>query len=351
MTKKLKHPAAVYSNYGNFLARALEVARQKIDEYNFILGNFIRNTIGIKAFNKFLDIEISILERVGWEVFFSIAALVAAGFIAYYGGITTLIAANPTLAAIILVVTGGAIYIIYQNRKFVIASRDVGVRYKKDFDALIATYPELNNRIIKIDHLLDQCVESLIVEAFSISATDFKKKTSNQKQRVLQNTSKRDVKFDIPSGINMSNTRIVSKQIFLCYAKGDKTDVKRLYRTLKKIGLTPWMDEYNIVSGQDREMEIKKAIEESDFFIACLSHKSVDKEGHFQKEINLALDVLDTMPESKIFLIPARLDNCELPYQLKSTQPVNFFDQDGMKRLLNTLISQRKYPRRKNRKP
>ena len=39
---KLKHPSAVYTEFGNFLARALEVAREKIEEYNLFMNMLIK---------------------------------------------------------------------------------------------------------------------------------------------------------------------------------------------------------------------------------------------------------------------------------------------------------------------
>ena len=38
---------------------------------------------------------------------------------------------------------------------------------------------------------------------------------------------------------------------------------------------------------------------------------SVDKLGYGQKELKEALEILDKYPESKVFIIPVRLDDCE----------------------------------------
>jgi len=130
-------------------------------------------------------------------------------------------------------------------------------------------------------------------------------------------------------------------QIFLCHASNDKARVRRLYRRLREAGLTPWLDEEDILPGQDWDYEIRNAIRHSDYFLACLSKNSVDKRGYFQKEIKMALDVLDEMPEGQVYLIPARLDDCEVPSRLRVSQWIDLFEIStrGLSRLLMTIAS------------
>jgi hypothetical protein len=106
-------------------------------------------------------------------------------------------------------------------------------------------------------------------------------------------------------------------RIFLCYAKEDKPRVKELYHQPKAAGYHPWLDEEDLLPGQDWELEVRHAIRGSDFFLACLSEKSVDKRGYVQKELKLGLDELDRMPEGNIYLIPVRLERCQVPERLR----------------------------------
>jgi hypothetical protein len=51
-----------------------------------------------------------------------------------------------------------------------------------------------------------------------------------------------------------------------------------------------------------------------------------------QKELKYAIEVLDEFPESQIFVIPCRLDDCEIPYdKLKDIEYVDLFPnwEDG----------------------
>ncbi|MFN8403797.1 MAG: toll/interleukin-1 receptor domain-containing protein [Anaerolineales bacterium] len=77
-------------------------------------------------------------------------------------------------------------------------------------------------------------------------------------------------------------------------------------------------------------MEIPKALLSSDAIIICLTPNSVDKEGYVQKEIKFALDKAMEMPEGRIFIIPARLEECDLPFGLKKYHAVELYEKGGL---------------------
>jgi len=126
----------------------------------------------------------------------------------------------------------------------------------------------------------------------------------------------------------MLNKRDHMLQIFLCHASADKPIVRELYRRLKieKFG-DIWLDEENLLPGQDWKIEIEKAVESADVVIVCLSDNSVTKEGFIQKELRIVLDIADEKPEETIFVIPLRLNECEVPRRLKNWQYVDYFPE------------------------
>jgi formylglycine-generating enzyme required for sulfatase activity len=101
--------------------------------------------------------------------------------------------------------------------------------------------------------------------------------------------------------------------------------------------MDPWLDEEKLLPGQNWRLEIPKALDESDVIIICLSRNSVDKEGYVQKEIRFALDKALEMPEGRIFLIPARLEECEVPESLKSYHWVDLFEKNWGRKLMQSL--------------
>jgi TIR domain len=125
--------------------------------------------------------------------------------------------------------------------------------------------------------------------------------------------------------------------VFLCHSSGDKEHVRRLYRQLCRDGVCCWFDEEDLRPGQDWEREINRAIRASRYVLACLSAASISKAGFVQKELRKALDVADEQPEGSTFLIPVRLEECEIPDRLSKWQWVDLYRETGYQRLVRVL--------------
>ena len=80
-------------------------------------------------------------------------------------------------------------------------------------------------------------------------------------------------------------------QIFLSYASEDQKKVEKLYQKLSDVGYKPWMDRKDILPGEKWDVVIRKAIKESDFFLACLTTTSVKKRSYLQMEFRKALEL------------------------------------------------------------
>lgn len=127
-------------------------------------------------------------------------------------------------------------------------------------------------------------------------------------------------------------------KVFLCHSSGDKPAVRDLYERLRSAAgyISPWLDEEDLLPGQRWQDEIPKAVRDSDVVIVCLSQSSINKKGYVQKEIKYALDVADEQPEGAIFLIPVKLEECEIPGRLSHLQCVNI-EGKGFERLISSL--------------
>lgn len=141
-------------------------------------------------------------------------------------------------------------------------------------------------------------------------------------------------------------------KIFLAHAKEDESAVINLYKRLRQRGYIPWLDKEDLLPGQNWRTEIPRAIKESQVFIACLSQRSIVKQGYVQKELRLALDVYAEKPPGSIYLIPLRLDNCLIPelsqneygVDFRDIQWVDLFAENGFDRLVKAL--EHGFPRR-----
>jgi len=125
-------------------------------------------------------------------------------------------------------------------------------------------------------------------------------------------------------------------KVFLCHAHSDKDAVKALYARLKREGVDVWLDKEKLLPGADWELEIRKAVREADVVVVCLS-KQFNQAGFRQKEVRIALDAAMEKPEGEIFIIPARLEECDSLESLSRWHWVDLFERDGFQRLILAL--------------
>ena len=130
----------------------------------------------------------------------------------------------------------------------------------------------------------------------------------------------------------------MNEKIFLSYAREDKEQVREIYQKLLASGFTPWMDTESLIGGDDWLAEIKEIIAGHGFFVACVSHQSVRKAGVLQEELQYALEVQQKKFKRKIFIIPVRLDDCELPPPLRQWQWIDWFADQAPEKLTRTIL-------------
>jgi hypothetical protein len=125
-------------------------------------------------------------------------------------------------------------------------------------------------------------------------------------------------------------------KVFLCHAHADRDPVRALYARLTQDGVDAWLDKAKLLPGQDWELEIRKAVREADVVVVCLS-KQFNQAGFRQKEVRLALDTAMEKPEGEIFIIPARLEECDNLESLRKWHWVDLFEDDGYEMLMYAL--------------
>jgi hypothetical protein len=138
-------------------------------------------------------------------------------------------------------------------------------------------------------------------------------------------------------------------QVFISYAHADSKVARKIHGQLTAAGLRPWIDEDDILTGQDWLNAIKTAIRRSDFFLLCLSPRSIDRRGVLQREVRTALDVRREKLHPDIYFLPAWIqagepfpkdEMEELPDELKNIQWVNLGEPSGWDKLLRSINHQ-----------
>ena len=138
---------------------------------------------------------------------------------------------------------------------------------------------------------------------------------------------------------------VAKERIFLAHASEDKPQVRQLYDQLKELGLSPWLDTVDLIPGQNWREEIPRAIKNAAFCLACLSKRSIDKRSYVQREFRYALSAYADRPPGSIYLIPVRLDDCEVPdlriaeleLNLRDLHWVDLFAENGLKKLIDAI--------------
>jgi hypothetical protein len=128
---------------------------------------------------------------------------------------------------------------------------------------------------------------------------------------------------------------------FLCYAKENKIIVREFCQRLKSEGwMDPWFDEEDILPGQVWQDSVTNGVRNSHAVIIFLSKVAVASAGFFQKELKLALDTAAEKPEGTIFIIPLRINACNVPEVLLKYQYVDYFGNEQHKeRVYSNLIA------------
>jgi toxoflavin biosynthesis protein ToxD len=129
-------------------------------------------------------------------------------------------------------------------------------------------------------------------------------------------------------------------RVFLCHSSHDKPVVRELYQKLRaEPWIQPWLDEEELYPGEDWDLVIQKAVEESDVVLVCLSNNSITKRGYIQKELRYVVDIALEIPEEEIFVIPLRLEECTPPRSLRDWQYSDYFEEKRERAYQRLMVS------------
>jgi hypothetical protein len=126
--------------------------------------------------------------------------------------------------------------------------------------------------------------------------------------------------------------------VFISYIRDDSGDVDRLERALTVGGLQVWRDTAKLWPGDNWQIKIKQAIaNDALVVIACFSRRSLARSVSYQnEELALAIDQVRLRQPGMPWLIPVRLDDCQVPdldigggVTLRSLQWADLFGRSG----------------------
>jgi hypothetical protein len=196
------------------------------------------------------------------------------------------------------------------------------VRFRRKLegaDVLFWNYdrPLQFERVVR-EHLIRQLLE------LTVRAAPGQKK--QQTRSAKRGGKKKTLALDVPR-----------PRVFISAAREDHDRVLPIYRALQDAGSKPWLDVENLLPGELWQEAIRNAIRASDIFLVFLSNTSISRSGYFQKELRLALDLLQVKPERQTYVIPVRLDPVMPPPPLAELHWIDAFTSEGVERLIETI--------------
>lgn len=102
----------------------------------------------------------------------------------------------------------------------------------------------------------------------------------------------------------------MKNKLFISYSSKDKSTVNKIVSALSGLGIQLWFDEWEINVGDSIATKIREGLKESSYLLIVLSNNSV-RSPWVEKELNVAL--MKEIVSRDVVVIPARLDNCEIP--------------------------------------
>jgi hypothetical protein len=107
----------------------------------------------------------------------------------------------------------------------------------------------------------------------------------------------------------------LSGHVFMCYAKEDEERVAALERILVASRILVWRSTSSLGPGDEWRPRIRNAIQNDSLaFLACFSSRSIARRSSYQNvELLLAVDELRSRRPDNPWLIPVRLDDCQIP--------------------------------------
>jgi hypothetical protein len=125
--------------------------------------------------------------------------------------------------------------------------------------------------------------------------------------------------------------------IFLCYSDVDRPRAADLRGQLMAAGVRCWSSTHDLRPGDRWRDVIPEMMERSWHVLVLVSSASSTRVGFYHREIRDALVIAAEHPASARYLMPIRLEPCEVPRSLRDYQWVDLFEPDGLDSLLRVL--------------
>lgn len=127
--------------------------------------------------------------------------------------------------------------------------------------------------------------------------------------------------------------------VFICHANENKDFASFLYEKLEAEGFKPWLDKESLRGGDEWNNVIKKAIEKEIDYVVVLQSNDLAKkiDGYVNEEIKMALDRQKRFRHGIRFIIPVKIEACNLLEELEHLQAIDLSGKKNIEKLIITI--------------
>ncbi len=138
-------------------------------------------------------------------------------------------------------------------------------------------------------------------------------------------------------------------ELFVSYVRENTEIVDKFCQELKSQAIQVWRDRDEIAPGSRWKQVIRNVIRKGAFYVACFSKEYNNRDKtYMNEELTIAIEELRQRPHDRIWFIPIKLNECEIPdfdigggETLRDLHYVNLYEDrdDGIRRILKAIQS------------
>jgi hypothetical protein len=221
----------------------------------------------------------------------------------------------------------------------------ISIREEHPFGAKDAFIPALRDEFMRASQYFDQKTyqEKVLIPLGIHHVRVF---SGNRSKSWLPQHQPSRLTYTPSEEFNSSRLEKIPGHAFLSYVREDSAKVAQLQALLQDAGIPVWRDTADLWPGEDWRAKIRHAItNDALVFLACFSSNSLVRDKSYQnEELALAIEQLRQRSPENPWLIPIRLDSCDIPDRdigygrtLRAIQHADLFDdyyEEGARRLI-----------------
>jgi hypothetical protein len=157
-------------------------------------------------------------------------------------------------------------------------------------------------------------------------------------ENIMRERDKLQTRIDsIVDEIRARDKLFEQPRVFLSYPKENSEAALKIYETLTDNGCAVWMDKKSLVPGQRWREVIENRIRDSQFLLLLCSKEGLARRGFFHAEQNLAWKMQAEIPSDQLYLIPVRINECQLPPHIAELHYLDWRTEEDTKKIMYAI--------------